>query len=116
MTLTKMPTMSGKNKPTRDCACGCGGQTKSTWYPGHDGRATGWATRILKGLMTIEDVPANERNGAAIMLNRKGVETAVPATRTSAQRKADRKAAKAAAAIAAAATAATVIEQEEVAI
>jgi hypothetical protein len=96
--------MSGKNKPTRDCACGCGGQTKSTWYPGHDGRATGWATRIAKGVITIEDVPANERKGAAIMMARRGVEIAIPAAGpTQAERKAARKAAKEAARAAAAA-------------
>lgn len=45
--------------------------TKSTWFPGHDGRATGWATRVEKG-MPLEAVPANERAGAEFMLRRRG--------------------------------------------
>lgn len=70
--LPAMPSNKGKNKPLHDCACGCGGQTRGTWFPGHDGRATGWAVRIERGVIaSIEDVPANERKGAAIMLARR---------------------------------------------
>jgi hypothetical protein len=68
--LPAMPRSGRKNRPIVACACGCGMGTKSTWYPGHDGRATGWATRITRGLLTIADVPANERAGAEIMLKR----------------------------------------------
>lgn len=86
-TLPAMPSMSnGRYKPTRPCACGCGAPTKSMWYPGHDGRATGWSIRIERGLMSIGDVPANERAGAAIMLRRHGhadlAEMPVPADPT----------------------------------
>lgn len=75
--MPKMPTAK-KFKATRPCACGCGMGTKSVWASGHDGRATGWATRVMKGVMTLDEVPSNERAGAIIMLNRAGYE--VPAT------------------------------------
>lgn len=58
-----------KIKPTRDCACGCGTPTKSEWAPGHDARARGWAIRIQRGIMTIDQVPANEQAGANLMLS-----------------------------------------------
>ncbi len=63
--------MSGKSGTPHACACGCGRLTKGTWFPGDDGRATGWATRIEKGYLTLADVPQNERAGAMIMLDRR---------------------------------------------
>ena len=69
--LPSMPRSGRKNRPLVPCACGCGGATRGTWFVGHDGRATGWAVRIEKGLMTIDDVPANERLGAQFMLSRR---------------------------------------------
>lgn len=74
VSLPSLPSLpkSRKSKPTHDCACGCGMGTKGTWFPGHDGRATGWALRVIRGVMTIEDVPSNERQGAVIMLGRHG--------------------------------------------
>lgn len=59
-----------KAKPERDCACGCGTKTKSEWAPGHDARAKGWALRIQRGILTIDQVPANERAGANLMLTK----------------------------------------------
>lgn len=78
-TVEKLPKMKAgqggekkvrvpKPKPTNDCACGCGGQTKRTWFPGHDARANGWAIRIEKGLMKLGEVPENEQKGAIRML------------------------------------------------
>lgn len=90
MTMTKLPAMprTKKARPVHACACGCGLPTKSVWHPGHDGRATGWATRITKGLLTLEDVPANERAGAAIMLERlTGAPVDVPAPKAPRLRK-----------------------------
>lgn len=71
-TLTAMPTMPrmSKSKPVHACACGCGMETKGTWHPGHDGRATGWAIRVMRGILTIDEVPANELRGAKIMIDR----------------------------------------------
>lgn len=68
--MTTMPAMpkAKRNKPTRPCACGCGHPTKGTWASGHDGRATGWALRVTRGTMKLEEVPANELAGCKIML------------------------------------------------
>lgn len=77
--MTKMPAM-GRSKAVRPCVCGCGQTTKSTWFPGHDGRATGWAIRIERGAMRIEDVPANERAGAEYRMRQRGTWDAYVAT------------------------------------
>ena len=69
--LPAMPRSGKRNRAIVPCACGCGLGTKSTWHPGHDGRATGWAVRVERGIMKIEEVPANERKGAEIMLARR---------------------------------------------
>lgn len=70
--LPSLPRSSRKNRAVVPCACGCGMGTKSTWFPGHDGRATGWAVRVEKGIIDIEGIPENERRGALIMLTRRG--------------------------------------------
>lgn len=69
--LPKLPKASRgprKEKPMVDCACGCGGQTRSTWVPGHDARAKGWALRIDRNVCKMSDVPENEQAGAKLML------------------------------------------------
>lgn len=71
--LPKMPSATRgerekKVRPTKPCACGCGTETKSEWAPGHDARARGWALRIQRGILTIDQVPANEQVGANLML------------------------------------------------
>lgn len=84
-TLTTMPTMpkaGRKAKPIHDCFCGCGMPTRSTWTPGHDGRATGWAIRVERGIMKLDEVPANERKGAEWMLRERAKKAATKATRT----------------------------------
>lgn len=70
--LPKLPRSRGerKAKPLVDCACGCGCQTRATWFPGHDARAKGWALRISRDICTMADVPVNERKGAQFMLDR----------------------------------------------
>jgi hypothetical protein len=68
--LPRMPK-ARKAKAMHVCACGCGRMTKGTWFPGDDGRATGWAVRIEKGLMTLEQVPENNQPGATLMLARR---------------------------------------------
>lgn len=71
-TLNAMPMMPRitKAKPVHACACGCGQPTKGTWHPGHDGRANGWAIRVMREIMTIDEVPANELAGCKIMIAR----------------------------------------------
>lgn len=76
MTTHKMPAMpampGGRGKGTsHPCVCGCGLPTKREWHPGHDGRATGWAIRVERGVITIADVPDNERRGAIRMMVRR---------------------------------------------
>jgi hypothetical protein len=71
--LPKMPRMPSagrkpRNRPVRDCACGCGTMTKATWAPGHDARAKGWAIRIERDICKLSDVPAAEQQGAKFML------------------------------------------------
>lgn len=72
MNMPAMPRMprARASKPIRECACGCGGQTKATWTPGHDGRATGWATRAMAGRVGWDTIPTNEIRGAARMAHR----------------------------------------------
>ena len=73
--MPSLPKMSGgKSGAIHACCCGCGMPTKRDWHPGHDGRATGWAIRIERGIIKMDDVPENERAGARIMLQRRMAE------------------------------------------
>ena len=78
MATFRMPSLPSMSKAgaIHGCACGCGLPTRRTWYPGHDGRATGWAIRIEKGIIKMDDVPENERAGARIMLLKRAEELA----------------------------------------
>lgn len=91
--MPKMPSAK-KNKPSRECACGCQGLTKSIWVSGHDGRATGWAIRVERGVMTIDDVPENERPGAIHMIEKRGIIDTPKAGPTKAERRAAAREAK----------------------
>lgn len=66
--MTPMPRLSKKAKTQTACVCGCGGMTGGTWVSGHDGRAMGWAIRVERGILQLEEVPANERAGAVRMI------------------------------------------------
>lgn len=84
--LPKMPKLPGgkkarKPRPQKPCACGCGTPTTGLWAPGHDARANGWAIRIERELLTMKDVPENEREGAKRMLKErkeKGIQPGAP--------------------------------------
>lgn len=74
--LPALPRSGRRARSVVPCLCGCGLGTKSTWHPGHDGRATGWAVRVERGLMTLADVPSNERAGAEFMIARRAAAVA----------------------------------------
>jgi len=84
--LPKMPKLPGgkkfrKPKEQHPCACGCATPTTGKWAPGHDARANGWAIRIERELLTLKDVPENERAGAKLMLaerKEKGIKPGAP--------------------------------------
>lgn len=61
--LPKMPSAARtrKPKPMVACACGCGGETQGTWVPGHDAYVKGWALRVNRKLVKIEDTPEPQR-------------------------------------------------------
>lgn len=57
--MVKLPPLPRKGaalKPLKPCGCGCGSQTRSKFYPGHDQRLKGWCMRIARELMTLDDV------------------------------------------------------------
>lgn len=54
--LPNLPRGAGKPKALKPCECGCGLQTKSKFAPGHDSRLRGWALRIARGLVKLEDI------------------------------------------------------------
>jgi len=41
----------------RSCRCGCSGQTKGFFVPGHDARFKGWLTKIERGEKEISSLP-----------------------------------------------------------
>ena len=53
-TLPSMPT--SRTRPTSKCACGCGELTQRTFTPGHDSRLKGLMIRVVRNVMTLEDV------------------------------------------------------------
>jgi len=70
--LPELPKMkrTRKPKPTVACECGCGGQTKSRFVPGHDARLHGWALRVERNVVTLEQVPEIHRAAVAKHLGR----------------------------------------------
>lgn len=66
--LPKLPAIkrTRKPKPAKDCACGCGAQTKGgRFVAGHDARLHGWALRVSRALLTIEQVAEMAGQGTA---------------------------------------------------
>lgn len=49
--LPSMPKSAAKPKPLVDCRCGCGGQTRTTFMPGHDSHHRAVVLRVERGLM-----------------------------------------------------------------
>lgn len=59
--LPALPSVS-RVRPLFTCSCGCGGTTQRAFVPGHDARLKGIIIRIVRGVMTFDDVKtwANE--------------------------------------------------------
>jgi hypothetical protein len=66
--LPPLPKSAGKPKPLKDCRCGCGGQTRSVWVPGHDSRMRGWILRVERGYIKLSEIPDGERQAVAAEL------------------------------------------------
>lgn len=43
-------------RPLFSCACGCGSLTQRTFTPGHDAKLKGIIVRVVRGVMSLEDV------------------------------------------------------------
>jgi hypothetical protein len=54
-TLPTLPTLPKVNA-TRPCACGCDRLTQRTFAPGHDARLKAVMIRVIRGVMTIDEV------------------------------------------------------------
>ncbi len=54
--LPPLPRKAGAKKPEKECDCGCGLMTRSKFYPGHDSRLKGWAIRVARGVIKLEDI------------------------------------------------------------
>ena len=65
--LVRLPALpSGtRSKVYVDCKCGCGGQTQSTFVPGHDSRLRGWILRVERGVMTLAEIASYATQGEA---------------------------------------------------
>ena len=43
-------------RPLVPCRCGCGGSTQRTFVPGHDSRLKGLIVRVIRDVMTLDQV------------------------------------------------------------
>ena len=57
-TLNSLPALPSVSRlrPQVRCACGCGFLTQRTFTPGHDARLKGLIIRVVRGLMTLDQV------------------------------------------------------------
>lgn len=53
--LPALPSVSSV-RPQHACACGCGRLTSRTFAPGHDARLKGGVVRLVRGLLTIDQI------------------------------------------------------------
>lgn len=53
--LPALPSV-GRIRPSFSCACGCGSLTQRSFTPGHDARLKGLIIRLVRGVMTLDDV------------------------------------------------------------
>lgn len=54
-TTTEATPRPKKTKPTVACWCGCGGQTKSRFVPGHDARFHSRAKQVARGTLDLNE-------------------------------------------------------------
>lgn len=56
--LPSLPRASGRKRerPVHPCECGCGGETKSRFCPGHDSYLRGLVLRVYRDVMTLDEV------------------------------------------------------------
>ncbi len=71
--LPPMPRLPRERKPKagRPCACGCADETRGgRFLPGHDARLYGWARRVERGVVALDDVPAPHTEAVRELLAR----------------------------------------------
>lgn len=58
-TSNRLPALPGTSTRAKvPCRCGCGGSTQREFVPGHDARLKAIILRVVRGVMTLEDVEA----------------------------------------------------------
>ena len=53
--LPSLPSVA-RIRPVFSCSCGCGSLTQRSFAPGHDARLKGLIIRVVRGVMSLEDV------------------------------------------------------------
>lgn len=53
------PSTTASITGLRPCLCGCGRETKSTWFPGDDARAKSLLREVARGERTVRDLPGD---------------------------------------------------------
>lgn len=72
--LPKLPRAPRKPKEPKICGCGCGNATRGgRFIPGHDARLHGWALRVTRGIVKLEDIE-HEGERAAVKAHLKAAE------------------------------------------
>ena len=54
--LPVLPSLTTRIHAWVDCRCGCGQQTQRTFAPGHDARLKGLIVRVVRGVMTLQEI------------------------------------------------------------
>lgn len=62
--LPPLPRAGKKQKPQKECECGCQQLTRSRYVPGHDSYLRGWVLRVERKIVKISEVP--EQHQAAV--------------------------------------------------
>lgn len=100
-----------KSQQVNTCWCGCGGETKGRFVPGHDARFHGLAKRVARGEAEMPATFVSDEARADFM---KWHDREVPVARAKAEARRVAEEAKAAAKVAEAQARATVVEMTEI--